>query len=505
MKKTLSVILSLILVLCSFTFVASASDTVTYEQPFDTGTMGSETYRIPAIITLNNGSVLAVADMRYSHGSDSPQNIDTLVAISENGYTDWEYTVVNRFDDYADGVSDSGSASFIDSAVVQSKETDRIFIITDAYMSGLGYSQTKKGTGYIEVDGEQCLSLTDGSNSYYLGNFEDGFATVMTTSGVATAYTVDAEYALYKDGDAIYVSQVGSDELVQQNVFYTSSDIYLAVETSYLWLRYSDDNGETWSDPVMLNSQVKSSKEGFLGVGPGKGFVTTVDGHERIIFTVYDTVGGENVSTIYSDDNGETWNRGDETSCRLGVSKTSEAQIVSLPDGTLRMYARNGSDYVVYADSTDGGVSWTKFRADMDLTARGNCMVSFINYSQEINGQSVILGSFASDPTAREDGVVVLGLVNDDNSVDWITTYHVTDGFFAYSCLTELADGNIGYLYEDQASHISYSILTIDEDGLISEINGDNIEYDSSVSAWDKFVLFVRGTFYKVLRSLCLL
>ncbi|MCD7826929.1 MAG: glycoside hydrolase [Clostridiales bacterium] len=505
MKKILSVILSVVFVLSSFTVMSFADDTVYYEQPFETGTMGSTTYRIPAIITLNNGSVLAVADMRYEHGSDSPQNIDTLVAISEDGYTDWEYTVVNHFDDYADGVSDSDSASFIDSAVVQSAETDRIFIITDAYMSGIGYQQTVKGTGYVEVDGEQCLSLTDGSNSYYLAAFEDGFATVMTSDGTATAYTVDAEYALYKDGEAIYTAQVGSDEMAQQNVFYTSSDIYLAVSTSYLWLRYSDDNGETWSDPVMLNTQVKSSKEGFLGVGPGKGFVTTVDGHERIIFCVYDTVTRENVSTIYSDDNGETWQRGDETSIRLGVGKTSEAQIVSLPDGSLRMYARNGSDYIAYADSTDGGVSWTKFKADMNLTARGNCMVSFINYSQEINGQSVILGSFASDPTSREDGVVVLGLVNDDNSVDWITTYHVTDGFFAYSCLTELADGNIGYLYEDEAAHISYSILTIGDDGSISEINGDNIEYDDSLSIWDKFVLFVRSTFYKILNVFNLL
>ena len=31
--------------------------------------MGSKTYRIPALYTLNDGSVIAAADMRYDHGS----------------------------------------------------------------------------------------------------------------------------------------------------------------------------------------------------------------------------------------------------------------------------------------------------------------------------------------------------------------------------------------------------------------------------------------------------
>lgn len=507
MKKVISVLLAVIMVIgmsvCAF---AETS----YEQPFAAGTMGSDTYRIPAILTLNDGSVIAAADMRYGHGQDSPGNIDTLVAISEDGYTDWNYSVVNHFDDYADGVNDKGSASFIDSALVQSDATDRIFIVTDAWTSYGGYPTAKKGTGFTTIDGVKYMLLTTGSVNddlntfeYYIGKMVDGFAPVLKLSDNSeTGYAVDAEYNLYKKGEAVYMAQVGSDEQVQQNVFFDAAD-FCAYNTCYLWMRYSDDNGKTWSAPVNLSAQVKVDGESFLGIAPGQGFVTEYNGKERIIFCVYDNNGAaENVSTIYSDDNGATWQRGAETSCRLATGKTSEAQIVSLPDGTLRMYARNAFSYVTYADSTDGGVTWSKFKSDLNLPSNGNCMVSFINYSKKINGKNVILASYSSDQNERADGVVRVGLINSDNSVDWISTYNVNNGFFAYSCLTELSDGNIGYLYEDGEAKISYAVLTVSEDGTVSEINGNNISYEDDTSFWHKILNYLRDILVKLLSRL---
>ena len=504
MKKIISALLAVIMVM-SMGICAFAE--TSYDQPFARGTMGSSEYRIPAILTLNDGSVMAAADMRYGHGQDSPNNIDTLVAVSKDGYTNWEYTVVNHFDDYADGVTDKASASFIDSALAQSKETGRIFIVTDAWTSFGGYPTAKKGTGFTTINGEKYMLLTTGSVNddldtfeYYIGKMSNGLAPVLKLSdGSDTGYAVDAEYNLYKNGEAVLMNQVGSDEQVQQNVFFDSAD-FSAYNTCYLWMRYSDDNGKTWSDPVNLSAQVKVDGESFLGIGPGQGFVTEYNGKERIIFCVYDNKGAfENVSTIYSDDNGVTWQRGAETSCRLATGKTSEAQIVALPDGTLRMYARNAFSYVTYADSTDGGVSWTTFQSDLNLPSNGNCMVSFINYSKKINGKSVLLASYSSNQNERADGVVRVGLINDDNSVDWITTYNVTNGFFAYSCLTELADGNIGYLYEDEASKISYAVLTVSDDGSVSEINGNNLVYEDDTTFWYKVLNFLRDLFVKVL------
>lgn len=504
MKKLLALVLTVIM-LFSLSTVAFAVD---YEQIFPENLLGSATYRIPALYTLNDGSVIAAADMRYGHGSDSPNNIETLIAKSADGYTGWSYQTINYFDDYADGVTATASASFIDTAIVQSS-TGRIFAVADAQPANCGYLQCKQGTGFTTIDGVKYMLLTKGNNTdsldsfkYYIGEYVDGMAPVLNLEdSSATSYSVDAEYNLYQNGTPLTMAQRGSEGVtVQQNVFYDDA-VLKCYCTTYLWMRYSDDNGATWSDPVNLTAQVKNDNEYFLGICPGRGFVTTLpDGTERIIFTVYDNGGiigwnaVENVSTIYSDDNGATWNRGADTFPKMGVGKTSESQIVELNNGVLRMFSRNSSDHIAYADSRDGGITWDDFGIDDNLGAHGNCMCSFINTSKTINGKKVVLGSFASNSTAREDGVVKVGLVNSNNTIEWISTYNVKSGFYAYSCLTELSDGNFGLLYEDAAAHISYMVLSVSDDGTVGEINNNNAEIEEKEQTiWEKIVSFFKN------------
>lgn len=494
MKKTLSVILAVVMLM---SVCLSCALAVGYDRPFYSGAMGSTTFRIPALYTLNDGSVIAVADKRYESGLDSPANIDIGYAISKDGYTDWQYGTLNHFGDYADGVTSTKSASFIDSAVVQAS-SGRIFVISDAFPSGCGSNYSKKGTGFTEIDGVNRMLLTSGNAKgnlrtfkYYIGEFEGDYAPVYSLdTQERTQYSVDGEYNLYKNDQPLYVSQKGSDGVyVQQNVYYTDSEL-CCYYTSYIWLRYSDDNGATWSKPVNLSGFVKDSKEKFLGVCPGRGFITNVGGTERIIFPVYSAFGTNNgVSTVYSDDNGVTWHRGETTTAKTGLGKTSESQIVELDNGVLRMFSRNSSNYVSYADSTDGGISWGRFSADTELLARGNCMSSFINTSKTIDGKKVILGAYPSDFSDRADGVIRVGLVNDKNDIDWISTYHVTDGFYAYSCLSELADGNIALLYEDETYNINYMVLSLDDEGNLTEINNDNVEAPTA-NFWDKIAAF---------------
>ena len=491
MKRVISVITTVMIICCSLVFYVSA-EKVKYEQPFDSGTCGSQTFRIPSIITLNNGSVMAAADMRYNHGTDAPNNIDTLVAVSENGRTDWQYDTVNYFDDCADATTDTSSASFIDSALVQSKETDRIFIITDAFPSGMGYNQAKRGNGYItDSEGVSRLALTSSDSAkikdykFYVGDFDGEFATVHASN---KNYSVDREFNLYLDGKPLYTKQINSDKQVQQNIFFSSSELHV-FPTSYLWMRYSDDNGKTWSAPSILNSQIKNKNECFLGIGPGRGCVIRHNDGERIIFTVYDNYGiTENTSTIYSDDNGLTWSRGERADYRIGLWKTSEAQLITLPDGMLHIFARNSSSFLATGTSADGGETWTRLKAEKNLNGNANCMSSFINVHSEHNDKNIILGSYASDCSQRADGVIMVGTVSDDCKIDWTYSYHINSGFFAYSCLTELSDGTIGILYEDEAAHIQYKILELTNCGTLSEINGDNIDYENTDKGSDNFI-----------------
>ena len=466
---------------------------VIYEQIFDNKEFGSERNRIPALYTLNDGSVIAGADMRYGHGQDSPNNIDIAVAISKDGYTGWEYTMVNHFDDYADTVTDKDSASFIDSAIVQSS-TGRIFILADAQPSECGYLQCKTGTGYCTIDGKKHLLLTKGNNgdklstfSYYVGDFEGDFAPVFTRNDKKiTEYSIDREFRIYKNGEPLYTEQKGSEGVkVQQNIFYSSAE-FKCYKTTYLWLRYSDDNGKTWSHPQIISEQVKDDNESFLGIGPGRGISINHNGKERILFCVYDNNGlfkdpiFENASVVYTDDNGETWHRGNKIKIKKGLQKTSEAQLVKIEGenySSLRMYARNLSNYIGYSDSLDGGVTWTEFRADRQLEGTKNCMVSLMETTKKINGKQVVLCSEGGNLLERADGILRVGVTESDGNVNWISKYHLNKGFFAYSCLTELSDGNFAIYYEDEPAHIKYMIFSVSDEGIINEINGENFEF----------------------------
>ncbi len=524
MKKIISILLTVIMLISSFAVVSSAAS---YGQPFPTGTAGSTTFRIPGILTLNDGSVIATVDARYDHATDSPQNLDTVFRWSKDGY-DWSSPaiMINCFDDYANGYSSTNSASFIDPAIVQSKKTGRIFVLVDAFPSGCGsFAKTDKtsGTGHITVDGVKRLALTNGSDNskdinsfeYYVGDFaENGFAKVYNKNKTESAYSIDREYRLYKNGTLLTMKQNGSDKIVAQNVFYDEAELTVFA-TMYQWLRTSDDNGKTWNAPTLITAQIKRESEGILAIGPGRGFVTDVNGTERIIFTVYENSDSpdlhlERTSIIYSDDGGATWKRNTNRpsiSSSLGIIKSSESQIVKLPDGTLRMYSRSKSRQFAYTDSKDGGITWAPYKTDLNLMGREDCMMSFINYnSKKINGKSVILASYASSYDSRAAGVIRVGLVNNDNSIDWISTYRLNDGFFAYSCLTELADGNIGALTEEGENGIvKYRVLSIDNNGKISEIGGNDAPQEVKEDFLTKVKNWFINFWYHILRALGLI
>ncbi len=472
---------------------------IIYQQIFDNKEFHSERNRIPALYTLNDGSVMAGADIRYAHGSDSPNNIDIAVAVSKDGYTDWDYIMVNHFDDYADTVTSTDSASFIDSVIVQSG-TGRIFMLADAQPSECGYLQAKTGTGYCEIDGKKHLLLTIGNNGdklntfgFYVGNFDGDFAPVFTRKdNKITEYSLDREFRIYKNNEPLFTEQKGSANIkVQQNIFYSASELK-CYKTTYLWLRYSDDNGKTWSHPQIVSESVKNEKESFLGVGPGRGVVINHNGKERIIFCVYDNNGlfkdpiFENASAVYSDDNGATWHRSKKIRIKKGLQKTSEAQLVKIEGKNykaLRMYARNLSNYIAYSDSVDGGETWTEFRADKQLEGTKNCMVSLMETSKKIDGKQVILCSAGGNLKARADGVLRVGVTEDNGLINWISKYHLTQGFYGYSCLTELSDGNFAVFYEDEAAHLKYTIFSVSDDGTINEINNENLDFKEDTSS----------------------
>lgn len=468
---------------------AAVTASATSNQPFEPGTAGSDLFRIPAMITLDSGRVLVAADARYGHGTDSPANIDTVVRYSDDMGETWsEPNVINHFTDVEEDNEQlvvKASASFIDSAVVEDS-TGKIYIITDACPAYIGSPTAGKSKNGF-VDGKIVLcdrTTTDGLEStkldkehypYYIGEFEDGYAPVLKFSdgSAYSNYCVDREFNLYVSKnnipEKIMINTIGADgklteNKTQANVFYAGSPIKI-YPAFYFWLRTSTDGGEHWSEPKILNDEIASS--GFTGVGPGRGFAYNYNGKERVMFTIYDNnKGKEYTSVIFTDDGGETWSRGERAS-KVGLAgKSSESQIVELNDGVLRMFSRNTANHVSYCDSTNGGVTWSRYKLDNSLKYTSNCMVSFINYSGEIDGKKAVVAAFPATKK-RKLGTVKIGLYGENNKIDWAYSYNVTDNTedltYVYSCLSELPDGRIALLYESAAADITYITYTVDE------------------------------------------
>lgn len=458
--------------------------------PYAPGTANSKLFRIPAILTLKSGRILACADVRYGNGTDDPANIETAIRYSDDNAKSWSDVIfVNHFNDMEDSdhnIAIPSSASFIDSAIVEAPD-GTVYHVCDAcpaYMGLWSAGTYGNSNGYINdklalcdkttPDKAENTKLTKENYPYYVGEFVNGFAPVLKFEDNTSYndYFVDKAYNLYQKKlnafSPVMIKQLKKDGTLSSkeiiaNIFYAYSPIKL-YPTYYLWVKKSTDGGETWSDGKIINTEVNS--KGFTGFSPGRGICLENNGKTRVIFAIYDNNDGrEYASTIYTED-GETWHRSEKAN-QVGVAgKSSESQLVLLNNGILRMYSRNLAGYIGYCDSYDCGETWGKYTLDKELVYCSNCMFSIINYSKNIDGKNALIISYPSTKI-RKSGVIKIGIYGEDNKVEWKYRKNVTTSLipftFVYSCLTEDTDGMIIDLYESYKAELSIVRYSINE------------------------------------------
>lgn len=442
----------------------------------------SNYFRIPALITLKNGTLASAADARYGGTHDSKSNIDIAFSKSTDGGKTWSDPVLPMtFDDYAyqriDWPRDvagrdkqiSGSASFIDPVLLEDQDTGRIYLFADAMPAGVGSPNAIAGSGYKEIDGKKYLKLrwyTDPANTYNYTVRENGIVYNDTTNQ-PTEYTVNANHEILKDGAIQKVKQYQvrfdgnnlieekTNKDVNMNVFYKDS-VFKILPTAYFSMTYSDDEGKTWSPLKLMNKDLKSETERLFITGPGKGIQVQNGPHKgRLVAPIY-TITDAGFGVIYSDDHGSTWHHAKGP--YEASAATAEAQVVEMPDGSLKAFERTGSGKIAMITSLDSGVTWTNRVLINELPATSyGTQVSAINYSGMIDGKPAIILSAPNSVSGRKDGRIRIGLITetgqegvDKYRIDWTYDYAV-DGpqiGYSYSCLTELPNHNIGVLYE---------------------------------------------------------
>lgn len=442
---------------------------------------GSNYYRIPTLLTLSSGTVVSSMDARYGGTHDAKSNIDIAFSRSVDGGVTWsEPTLPLMFDDYAPqpvdwprdsigkNVQISGSASFIDSVLLEDSETGRLFLFADAFSYGKGFNNCVGGSGFKEINGEKYIKLhKDGDiiNSYNY-SIREGGVIYNDKKNEPTDYSVDGDFRILQNGKYLTQKQYEvrfsgtrlieekTDTDVNQCVFYKDS-LFHVLPTNFLTMKYSDDEGLTWSDMHILGD-FRDVNARMVLFGPGVG--TQIKNGEyagRLIISAYNSVSGD-YGYLYSDNHGETWGF-IETSLG-GSGNFAEAQIVELADGYLRTYMRTNVGKIGYISSIDGGYTWseTQYIPNIDVASYGT-QLSVIKHSEKVDGKSAIILSTPTATDGRRGGKLLVGLINETGEtgygqydVDWAYQYEVDlpNYGFSYSCLTELPDGRMGLLYE---------------------------------------------------------
>lgn len=472
---------------------------------------GSNYYRIPALLTLKSGTVISAADARFGGTHDSPNNIDIAVARSEDGGKNWsEPELLFHYGDYEDNTLEipvgtqtrvNQSASFIDPVLLQDEETERVFLISDAMAAGYGSPQAVTGSGYKEIQGKKYLKLQKAGETDYNYTVRENGVIYNDTTNQPTEYSLNSNFEILKDNVLQTVKQKSSrfdptngsgqlvtdetDKDVPMNIMYADA-VFKALPTTWLYMKYSDDDGKTWSDPILLNGMVKAEDSRVLVTGPGRGMqIKNGEYKGRLIVPVYDTAQS---GIIYSDDHGATWNYAKEPSTKKAAM--SESQIVEMPDGTLHVYARSTGSKIAEAVSLDGGKTWTEAAYVPGMTQPGwGSQLSVIRYGGLIEGKpALIMSTPAGVGNYRRDGRVKIGLITDTGKegsekykIDWTYDYSVDskNAGFAYSCLSELPNHQIGLMYEKYDSYNPAELHSQDimkyEELSLSELMGKEV------------------------------
>ncbi|MCY7064194.1 SIALI-17 repeat-containing surface protein [Streptococcus oralis] len=430
---------------------------------------GIKSYRIPALLKTDKGTLIAGADERRLHSSDWG-DIGMVIRRSEDNGKTWgdRVTITNLRDNPKASDPSIGSPVNIDMTLTQDPETKRIFAIYDMFPEGKGIfgMSSQKEEAYKEINGKTYQILyREGEQEAYTIR-ENG--TVYTPDGKATDYrvVVDPVKPAYSDKGDLYKG----DQLLG-NIYFTTNKTspFRIAKDSYLWMSYSDDDGKTWSAPQDITPMVKADWMKFLGVGPGVGITLRTGPHKgRIVVPVYTTNranhlnGSQSSRIIYSDDHGKTWHMGggvndnrtlydgtvvDSSTMSNYYAQNTEASVVQLNNGDLKLFMRGLTEDLQVATSHDGGLTWDNNVERYDVP---DVYVQMAATHTVQNGKEYILLANANGP-GRKNGYIRVARVEEDGQLTWLHHHLIQEGEYAYNSLQQIGPDEFGLLYEHHA------------------------------------------------------
>jgi len=441
---------------------------------------GINSYRIPALLKTDKGTLLAAGDELRLHHLDYG-DIGMVVRRSQDNGQTWgdKITISNLRDNPEAKDAAAPSPLNIDMVLVQDPTTKRIFSVYDMFPEGRAvFGMPDHPEKAYEQIGDKTYQILykQGETEHYTLR-ENG--AIFNSQNQKTNYrvVVNPTEAGYRDKGNLY-----KDKELVGNIYFKSSDKnpFRVANTSYLWMSYSDDDGQTWSAPKDITPGIRQDWMKFLGTGPGTGIVLRTGEHKgRILVPAYTTnnishLGGSQSSRlIYSDDHGVTWHAGEapndnrpvgngvihSSTMNNGGAQNTESTVLQLNNGDVKLFMRGLTGDLQVATSKDGGVTWEKTIKRYPEVKDAYVQMSAIHTMHD--GKEYVLLSNAAGPgRERKDGLVHLARVEKNGELTWLKHNLIQGGEFAYNSLQEVENDKYGLLYEHRENGQNYYTLS---------------------------------------------
>ena len=331
------------------------TDTVRRTVLFRPGDFDSQFFRIPAVITAKDGSLVAATDRRKQSNADLPEDIDIILCHSTDNGLMWS-------DPHFLALGTGKGKGFGDCALAHTREEGGLIAV---YPGGVGFWQSRPDeplriycrrstdngriwspaidiTHYLY--GSDC---TDPVRRQWRGAFCASGNGLLTSTGrilfVAAvregeAYSLN-NYVLYSDdnGETWQCSQHASvcgDEA--KVVELRDGRLLMSIRhAGERWFNISEDGGITWRDTVFTTN--------FPTAPACNGDMIRYDREDNTSVLLHSLPLGdkrENVAVMLSYDEGKTWSIGRVI---VPYSAAYSSRCI-LPDGTIGMYVEEDSN-----------------------------------------------------------------------------------------------------------------------------------------------------------------
>lgn len=230
----------------------------------------------------------------------------------------------------------------------------------------------------------------------------------------------------------------------------------------------SDDDGKTFSEPTEITSTFDAFRPEYdwkvLATGPGHGIQLT---NGRLIVPVWLSTGTGGhahrpsvVSTIYSDDGGATWKRGEiAVPNNEDTINPSETAAVQLADGRVMLNVRTESkrNRRVITTSADGATGWSAPRYQEELV-EPVCFGSLARLSGAgvgrpdrllfVNPDNLMRGDSEGEPGRGRDRKNLTVQLSENDGATWTVKKMIDAGWSGYADINVGSDGSIFCFYE---------------------------------------------------------